>query len=118
MAFDPEMRLSSSNRVPVELDAAELVTNGIAACMNEGSQEKWLDEHEQYAIHFHPRGDRLRHLGHREKKLLEALRSLPGTLGERVAGRSKSDRRLLARVLFATEAAGLVRFMEISEDAN
>ena len=47
---------------------------------------------------------------------MEALRSLPGTLGERVAGRSKSDRRLLARVIFATQAAGLMRLEEPSQE--
>ena len=67
MAFDPEKRLSSSNRVPVELDAAELVTNGVAACLNDMEQEEWLEEQKDQWVHFHPAGDRLRHLGHREK---------------------------------------------------
>jgi len=107
VSFEKGARIQEKNRVPVELDAAELLTEGIARALGNKGLLAWLKERND----LHPvfiREDGLRHLNHREKTLETMLREKSSSVGQKMAGRSNSDKIRIARLLFASDAAGLV----------
>ena len=105
--FERGGRIQSDNRIPVELDAAELLTEGVKRGVGEDSLLLWLDSKNEMKPCFHPT-ERLRHLGHREKRMEAILRERSGVLSERIEGRSRADRLLIAKVAFVSDAAGIL----------
>ena len=105
--FERGARIQEKNRVPVELDAAELLTEGIAQALGEQGLLDWLNERNDLFPVFTPEQG-LRHLSHREKTLESVLREKSSPVSHKLVGRSRSDKVRMARLLFVSDAAGLL----------
>ena len=113
--FESGGRIQNESRVPVELDAAELLTAGVFHGLQEDGLNQWLKAQWGKTPVFEP-VPRLRHLGHREKMLETALREGSGKLETRVGTRSRADRSTMACLLLISEACGLLHFQGSSSE--
>ena len=110
--FERGGRLNSPDRIPVELDASELLTEGALYALGEEGLLEWLEECGSARPLYDVECQGLRRLGHREKRMLSVITADESTsLSSRCTGRSRSDLLLIARLSFVAHAVGLLKFV-------
>ncbi len=108
VVFDRGARLPLEDRVPVELDAAKWLTQGIEHGLGREGLADWLAEQGEREMSREVSEGLPRRLSTREKRVLQVLDTSP-QLKVAIAGKSESEKILTLRVAFLLHTLGMLR---------